>query len=211
MLTIDYHEFTYFSENKVYISYDAESDDLQFDYSSMGEHLENYKYDFERIRSIITDKNIEQFFKVRTYKAPEGRFVDTEGATHIEVTYNGNRRTLNFVYRGERIYTKRPVLLIERIDKYAQDLNEVIRKQIDRKYELRNMGISLPENPTEEEKEEYSTGLMWESLSYSETKPTKEERKAAADKFSVSLEACEKWKFVWWKRLKQHHPIKWLD
>lgn len=51
MLTVDYHEFTYLSDNKVHICYDADTDNLQFDYSSMGEHLENYKYDLERIRS----------------------------------------------------------------------------------------------------------------------------------------------------------------
>lgn len=210
MLTIDYHEFTYFSDNKVHICYDADTDNLQFDYSSKGEHLENYQYDLERIRAIITEKNIEQFFKVRTYKAPEGRFVDTEGGLNIEVTCNDKKRTLDFVYRGEGIYTKRPDLLIEDINKYAQELNEVISKQIERKYYLKDMGIWLTENPTDEEIEEYRTGLMWESLSYSEIKPTKKERKAAAEKFNISLEACEKWKFVWWKRLKQHHTIKWL-
>lgn len=211
MLTINYHEITYFSEDRVHICYDVDTDNLQFDYSFHDKHLENYEYDLERIRTIIREKNIEQFLMVKTYNAPEGMFVDTEGGLNVDVNYNGRKRTLNFVHRGERIYTKRSVVLIEEIRKYVRELNEAIRKQIDRENELSEMGISLPKNPTVEDIEEYRTGLMWESLSYSETKPTEQERKNAADKFNISIEACEKWKFVWWKRLKQHHAIKWLN
>lgn len=210
MLQIDYKKITYSDFDKVHISYDADTDNLLFDYTYHNQHLENYDYDYERIKTIITKKNIEQFFKVRTFKAPEGMFVNTEGYLDIEVSYNDKKRILNFENRGERIYTKRPVILIEKITEYVEKLNCAIRKQIDRMYELEEMGIRLPGNPTAEELEEYRTGLMWESLSYSTSKPTEQERRVAAEKFKVSLEACERWKFTWWKRLIQHHSIKWL-
>lgn len=219
MLKINYSESSNFCLTKVHIIYDVNTNELQFDYTFNNEHLENYEYDYQRIRTIIAKENIEQFFKVRTYKVPKGMIgIDVEGFTYVEVEYNNKKRTLDFQYRGEEgVYVKAPIVLIEKIDDYLYDLGESMRKQLAqkeeklrRKNELEEMGIVLPENPTEEMIIEYQTGLMWESLSYGETKPTEQERKNAAEKFNVSLEDCEKMKYKWWKRLRQHHKIKWL-
>lgn len=219
MLKINYSESSNFCLTKVHIIYDVNTNELQFDYTFNNEHLENYEYDYQRIRTIIAKENIEQFFKVRTYKVPKGMIgIDVEGFTYVEVEYNNKKRTLDFQHRGEeRVYVKAPIVLIEKIDDYLYDLGESMRKQLAqkeeklrRKNELEEMGIVLPENPTEEMIIEYQTGLMWESLSYGETIPTEQERKNAAEKFNVSLEDCEKMKYKWWKRLRQHHKIKWL-
>lgn len=134
MLTINYQNFTFSGIDDVLIKYDADTDDLLFEYDHNHKRLENYRYDFSRIKDIIARENIEQFFRVRMFKYSEEEWnmmPSDRNSQNVRVEYNGKTKILH----NDGVYTKISVVLIAKIEEYVRELRETLYEQRDSQQE----------------------------------------------------------------------------